>query len=101
VCELWCAQAVAKFSSGNFAHHPSASIEAAEPAYFYGRKIREVLFAGSGLRRLSAYVNYAYGDETLEQIYGEGWRIDRLRKLKKEYDPYGRFSFYNPIVPGD
>ncbi|KAF2665772.1 FAD-binding domain-containing protein [Microthyrium microscopicum] len=83
---------------GNFVHHSAAAIVAVEPAYLYGRKIRDVLFAGSGLGRLPAYVNYAYGDETVEQIYGDGWRMEKLRRLKKEYDPSERFNFYNPIV---
>jgi FAD/FMN-containing dehydrogenase len=93
-----CTHAVSNFSSGNFVHHPVASINATESAYLYGRQIRDALFAGSGLKRVSAYVNYAYGDETTEQIYGEGWRLEKLRKLKREYDPFGRFNFYNPII---
>ena len=49
-------------------------------------------------RPLSAYINYAHGDEPLEAIYGyEPWRLERLRSLKKQYDPDFRFKFYNPI----
>jgi FAD/FMN-containing dehydrogenase len=64
----------------------------------YGRKIRDIIFEGSGLKRLPIYVNYAYGDETMEQMYGEAWRVEKLRALKKKYDPHGRFNFYNPIL---
>ena len=49
-------------------------------------------------RPLSAYVNYAHGDEPLGAIYGyEPWRLERLRSLKKQYDPDFKFKFYNPI----
>jgi len=89
---------LAKCSNGNFVHHPVASTDAAELAYFYGSEIRDVLFRGSGLQRLVSYVNFAFGDETMEQIYGEGWRLEKLRRLKTEYDPHGRFNFYNPIL---
>jgi FAD/FMN-containing dehydrogenase len=45
-----------------------------------------------------SYVNYAHGDEKLESLYGyEPWRLEKLRALKKEYDPKGKFSFYAPI----
>jgi hypothetical protein len=63
-------------------------------------EIKQILVEGakkSGGTR--AYVNYAYGGEPLEEIYGEKWRLDKLRRLKKEYDPLNRFRFYAPIVP--
>lgn len=45
------------------------------------------------------YVNYAFGDESLESIYGyEPWRLDKLRALKRKYDPKNQFRYYNPIV---
>jgi len=57
-----------------------------------------VLLEGSGSSKLQAYVNYAYGDESIESWYGyEPWRLERLRRLKKEFDPIGKFSFYAPI----
>ena len=60
--------------------------------------IRDALVKGSG-QSLVAYVNYAKGDESVEALYGyEPWRLEKLRKLKKEYDPFGRFNFYAPIV---
>ena len=49
--------------------------------------------------RLNAYSNYAMGDETLEAIYGyEPWRLEKLRRLKRKWDPKGRFRFFNPIT---
>ncbi len=65
----------------------------------YGRQARALLNDGEPQRPLNAYVNYAYGDETLEQLYGyEPWRLQKLRALKKQYDPKNRYQFYNPIV---
>ena len=54
--------------------------------------------SGQPGRQLNAYVNYAFGDETQEEVYGyEPWRLERLRALKKKYDPLGGFNFYEPI----
>ena len=62
-----------------------------------GRQIRAALLKGTGLQ-LRAYVNYANGDEDQEAVFGyEPWRLQRLRNLKKEYDPLGKFNFYEPI----
>lgn len=48
----------------------------------------------------SSYLNYAFGDEPLEAMYGyEPWRLERLMKLKAKYDPHQKFSYYNPIPP--
>lgn len=60
-------------------------------------KIRDALLDG-GRSKLRAYVNYARGDESVEAVYGyEPWRLERLRRLKKEYDPFGRFNYFAPI----
>lgn len=64
----------------------------------YGKKIQDVIVEGSGDDRLHAYVNYAAGRESLEELYGfEGWRLERLRALKKLYDPHNRFKYYLPV----
>ncbi|KAJ7162313.1 FAD binding domain-containing protein [Mycena filopes] len=66
-----------------------------------GREMREIMRDGDGDGgELSvAYVNYAHGDEGVEGWYGhEKWRVDRLRALKRKYDPENRFKFYAPIV---
>ncbi|KAJ4321381.1 hypothetical protein N0V94_002918 [Neodidymelliopsis sp. IMI 364377] len=73
----------------------NASLDAT--AFDIGSAIRTVLVEGSQMG-LVAYVNYARGDESLEEIYGyEPWRLEKLRKLKKELDPFGRFNFFAPI----
>lgn len=66
-------------------------------AHQIGRDIRAALLGGTD-ERLDAYVNYAAGDESMEEVYGrEPWRLEKLRRLKMEYDPHGRFNFYAPI----
>lgn len=73
----------------------NASLDAT--AFEIGSKIRTALLEGTD-SKLQAYVNYARGDESVEEIYGyEVWRLEKLRRLKKEYDPHGRFNFYAPI----
>lgn len=63
-----------------------------------GKEIRKVLVEGSGSRQLHAYVNYAFGDETLPEMYGhEPWRVAKLKELKQKFDPTGKFNFYAPI----
>lgn len=74
----------------------NASLDAT--AWEIGNKIRSTLLEGAGVK-LEAYVNYARGDESMEEIYGyDPWRLEKLRRLKKQYDPHGRFNFYAPIV---
>jgi hypothetical protein len=76
---------------------PAEAVTIEERALRHGRKMRDAVVQGSG-GKLHAYVNYANGEEGLEAMYGyEGWRLDRLRALKGEYDPLGRFSWYAPI----
>lgn len=64
-----------------------------------GGEMRQILYEASGRDELRAYVNYAFGDETKENMYGyEQSRQDRLLALKNKYDPERRFSFYAPIA---
>lgn len=64
-----------------------------------GNRMRDVLFRGSGESSLNTYVNYAYGNENAKAWYGaDEARQQRLRALKKAYDPTGKFSFYAPIA---
>lgn len=68
-------------------------------AWELGNQLRQILWEGSGESTLATYVNYAYGDETPLAWYGsESWRQERLRALKTEFDPEGKFSFYAPIL---
>jgi hypothetical protein len=63
-----------------------------------GKEIRQILYDGSGSSELHAYNNYAYGDESVEEMYGyEEWRQEKLKALKMEYDEHERFNFYAPL----
>jgi hypothetical protein len=64
----------------------------------FAKEIRNELAIASGYGMLSAYVNYAWGDETLEQIYGRD-KLQCLIALKKKWDPENVFRFYNGIPP--
>jgi hypothetical protein len=64
-----------------------------------GNKLRQIIQEGTGSSELHSYVNYAYGNEGPRSWYGyESWRQDRLKALKKKYDPKGKFSFYAPVA---
>lgn len=53
----------------------------------------------SGYDKWYVYQNYAFDDEPLEAIYGyEPWRLQRLRKLKRRYDPENVFKGYHSFV---
>lgn len=64
-----------------------------------GEELRSIAVGGREDGKLYAYVNYANGFETLEELYGhDAWRLEKLRNTKKVYDPDSRLNFYAPIV---
>lgn len=63
-----------------------------------GRKLQKTILDGSGEDKLHLYMNYHNGEETTEELYGhDKARLQRLRALKRQYDPKKKFSFYAPI----
>ena len=79
----------------NFPPNSSLDAFAAE----WAKETLDLFNKGSGIPP-STYVNYAAGNEPIEQMYGtEPWRLQKLRSLKAQYDPSGRFNYYNPITP--
>ncbi|KAI0883287.1 FAD binding domain protein [Annulohypoxylon maeteangense] len=81
----------------NYAAGADAEIDA--KAVELGENLRRILHEGSGREEMHTYVNYAYGEETKQNMYGyEQWRQDKLLELKNKYDPERKFSFYAPIV---
>ncbi|KAK7982101.1 FAD-linked oxidoreductase alt4 [Apiospora saccharicola] len=56
----------------------------------------------SGYGELHQYVNYGNTTSTMkdppEAIYGEPWRLEKLRDLKKRYDPTNVFRWYQPLI---
>jgi hypothetical protein len=61
------------------------------------RKESEKLIAKSGFGEEKVYVSYAQGDERQEALYGAR-KLEKLRKLKREWDPQEIFSWNNPII---
>ncbi|OJI98007.1 hypothetical protein ASPVEDRAFT_49867 [Aspergillus versicolor CBS 583.65] len=58
--------------------------------------IREELAATSGYGGLAVYLNYAHGDETIEEVYSER-KLPRLAELKRMYDPDNVFRYYHAL----
>lgn len=64
-----------------------------------GEALRSIAVGGRQDGKLYAYVNYANGYETLEELYGhDAWRLEKRRNTKKAYDRDSRLKFYAPIV---
>ncbi|CAI6339305.1 unnamed protein product [Periconia digitata] len=61
----------------------------------YGREVRSLWRASSGFEQSRAYLNFAHGDEPLEEIYGES--LPHLRELKSKWDPEAKFNQFFPI----
>ncbi|KAI2643564.1 Glucooligosaccharide oxidase [Xylaria nigripes] len=61
-----------------------------------GREIRSEYAAGSGFDDLAVYVSYGYGDESLPQLFGGN--VERLKNLKRKYDPHNAFAFYHSLA---
>ncbi|KAJ4368305.1 hypothetical protein N0V83_006661 [Neocucurbitaria cava] len=69
-------------------------------AWRKGEELRQVVVDGAeGMGGHFAYVNYAYGGESVEEMYGEE-NVGKLRELKRVYDPEDRFGFYAPVGVG-
>ncbi|EWC44370.1 hypothetical protein DRE_01196 [Drechslerella stenobrocha 248] len=75
-------------------HNDSALDRAAEE---FGDYVRKQWIATSRQHREHAYINFARGDEPLDAIYGESWRIRKLTTIKSKWDPNGKFGQYFPI----
>ncbi|CAI4218385.1 unnamed protein product [Parascedosporium putredinis] len=61
--------------------------------------MKRIIVESSGEGQQNSYVNYAVGDETLAEIYGSApWRVEKLKRLKSQYDPQGKFNFYLPLA---
>ncbi|CAO2654889.1 Nn.00g116220.m01.CDS01 [Neocucurbitaria sp. VM-36] len=74
---------------------PNAHLD--ELGWNKGEELRQVMIDGATeTGGHYAYVNYALGDESAEEVYGKE-NLERLRKLKKTYDPENKFGFYAPI----
>ncbi|PMB64984.1 FAD-linked oxidoreductase afoF [Beauveria bassiana] len=77
---------------------PSGDEDAARKAVVLGEALRDTLHNASRRETRHTYVNYAFRDAKEEMYGAEGWRREKLARLKAKYDPHGRFNFYNPVV---
>jgi hypothetical protein len=66
-----------------------------------GEEIKKTLVDGA--RKMGgshSYINYTNGRESLREIYGEEWRLEKLRQLKRRHDPRNQFRLYALILLG-
>ncbi|KAL8736131.1 MAG: hypothetical protein Q9181_002521 [Wetmoreana brouardii] len=62
----------------------------------FAKKARAAFASTSGFSEQRVYVSYGHGDEAPEVLYGAR-KLPKLRALKKQWDPTGRFSFNVPF----
>ena len=78
---------------------PEGDTATAEAIKINSLKVRDTLAATSGYGGLTVYSNYANGDESLPEVYGwEEWRLEKLKKLKAQWDPENRMRYYVPLA---
>lgn len=76
---------------------PDTSLD--DEAAGIAKHISELWAQGQPGQERHTYVNYAFGDEPLTQIYGtEQWRWEKLLAAKAKYDPKNAFRYYNPLI---
>ncbi|KAF2740571.1 FAD binding domain-containing protein [Polyplosphaeria fusca] len=59
-------------------------------AQAFGIAVRNAWRADDGLSKNNTYINFAHGDEPIEDVYGDS--LQRLKKVKRRYDPDGKFD---------
>ena len=59
------------------------------------RELLWLVLSNGNTDRMTSYINTAHGDENNKVIYAEN--SERLRRLKRRYDPQGRFDNFFPI----
>ncbi|KXH65323.1 FAD binding domain-containing protein [Colletotrichum nymphaeae SA-01] len=62
----------------------------------FGAKVRDIWSFSSSATVNPTYINFAHGDEELQAIYGSS--LDRLKALKKQFDPSGAFGQWFKIA---
>lgn len=62
----------------------------------FGPELRNDFVATSGYPDFQVTIPYAFGDESLEQIYGPD-KLAGLSALKKAWDPDNVFSYLHPL----
>ncbi|KAJ6036379.1 hypothetical protein N7540_000658 [Penicillium herquei] len=82
-----------RFNTVATAWYTDSSLDAI--ANSWAGKVRDDWRATSGLETNSTYINFAFGDETLDDIYGQN--VPQLRDLKAQYDPENKFDQFFPL----
>ncbi|KAL1966805.1 hypothetical protein VTN77DRAFT_3770 [Rasamsonia byssochlamydoides] len=83
-----------KFHAIAIPWYTDASLDATANAF--GAKVRDMIRATDGLSQNSSYINFAHGDDPLQNVYGSS--LPELLALKKKYDPANRFGNWFPLV---
>jgi hypothetical protein len=82
--------------SVNVPHTTIPSIDVEVNAY--GSRFRSLLCApDSKPEDRKVYVNFGNGDEALSVLYGGDERLEKLRGLKRRWDPEGVWGFYHRV----
>ena len=68
-----------------------------DKALAYGKSFKEKMTGSLG-EEVSLYPNFAFGNETLKELYGEGERVEKLKALKNQWDPENVFCHYLPLA---
>ncbi|KAL8738826.1 MAG: hypothetical protein Q9181_000430 [Wetmoreana brouardii] len=74
--------------------YADSSLDVAANAF--GSRVRDLMRSADGLARNTTYINFAHGDEPLEEVYGDS--LAKLQALKKRFDPMNRFNQWFPLA---
>ncbi|KAE9981583.1 hypothetical protein EG328_011522 [Venturia inaequalis] len=78
--------------------YTNANVSDAANAYGETQRAAFNKVEAGGYEKLRIYQNYAYGDEDPRSYYGyEKWRLEKLRNVKRRYDPNNVFRGYHDI----
>ncbi|KAJ5805914.1 uncharacterized protein N7503_003516 [Penicillium pulvis] len=83
-----------RFNTVAIAWYTDESLD--ETANLWASQVRDDWRATSGLKSNSTYINFAFGDESLEDIYGDN--VPVLQALKSYYDPQNKFNQFFPLL---
>ncbi|KAL8961728.1 MAG: hypothetical protein Q9193_001761 [Seirophora villosa] len=83
------------FNAAALPWYSNASLDPVAEAY--GRRVRDLWWTNDNMTMNTSYINFAHGDEDLEVVYGA--HLQRLKMLKKKYDPANIFNHWFPLAP--
>jgi FAD/FMN-containing dehydrogenase len=83
-----------KFHAVAIPWYSDSSLDATANAF--GAKVRDLIRSSDGLSANSSYINFAHGDDPLQNVYGSS--LSDLQQLKRRYDPFNRFNKWFPLI---